>query len=66
MAENQKPSRSNRRPSNPIRPTDVPLIKKRILQGEFLNRIAADFDVNPGRISEINTGQKFADIPPAL
>ena len=33
--------------------------------GEFLNRIAADFDVNPGRISEIKTGKRFADIPPA-
>lgn len=43
----------------------VPEIKKRIRQGEFLNRIAADFDVNPGRISEIKTGQRFAEIPPA-
>jgi hypothetical protein len=43
----------------------VATIKKRILQGEFLNRIAADFDVNPGRISEINTGRKFGEIAPA-
>ncbi|PIL14302.1 hypothetical protein P775_26725 [Puniceibacterium antarcticum] len=26
------------------------------------SRIAADFDVNLGRISEINTGKKFADV----
>ncbi len=53
-------------PSYRIQPKDVPVIKKRIQQGEFLNRIAADYDVNPGRISEIKTGHKFADIPPAL
>lgn len=44
---------------------DVPAIKKRILAGEFLNRIAADYDVNPGRISEIKTERVFALIPPA-
>ncbi|MCS0494342.1 hypothetical protein NVS89_04475 [Ancylobacter sp. MQZ15Z-1] len=66
MAGNEKPFRGNRRPSNPIRAVDVPLIKKRIRQGEFLNRIAADYDVNPGRISEIKSGQRFAEIPPAL
>lgn len=54
-----------RLPSRRIHPSEVPLIKKRINQGEFLNRIAADYDVNPGRISEIKTGFKFADIPPA-
>mgnify|MGYP001765934406 CR=1 FL=1 len=42
-----------RHPSKRINPRDVPIIKKRILEGEFLNRIAADYDVNPGRISEI-------------
>lgn len=52
-------------PSYRIRPEDVPFIKKRIREGEFLNRIAADYDVNPGRISEIKTGQKFDDIPAA-
>lgn len=54
-----------REPSYRIRPTDVPFIKKRIREGEFLNRIAADYDVNPGRIAEIKNGQKFADIPAA-
>lgn len=60
MSYKRKPSRK----LNPI--TDVPIIKKRIADGEFLNRIAADFDVNPARISEIKQGQKFAEIPPAL
>ena len=53
---------SVRNPSRKIRPEDVPQIKRRILRGEFLNRIAADYDVNPGRISEIKTGRKFPEI----
>jgi hypothetical protein len=60
--------RDKRKPSlfmDRLRPF-VPEIKKRILAGEFLNRIASDYDVNPGRISEIKTGQRFAGIPPAL
>lgn len=55
----------HRRPSRRIHIGDVPNIKKRILDGEFLNRIAADYDVNPGRISEIKSGKKFPLIPPA-
>lgn len=43
----------------------VPTIKKRIMSGEFLNRIAADYDVNPGRISEIKTGKLFPEIAAA-
>ncbi|HEV2508135.1 hypothetical protein [Bosea sp. (in: a-proteobacteria)] len=65
MADRRKPKSGARRPSRSINPRDVPIIKTRILQGEFLNRIAADFDVNPGRISEIKTGKRFAEIPPA-
>lgn len=56
--------RSNRMPSRRIHPSDIPSIKKRIYAGEFLHRIAADYDVNPGRISEIKTGRKFSEIPP--
>jgi hypothetical protein len=59
-------ARLRRSPSYSIHPSDVPVIKKRIRQGEFLNRIAADYDVNPGRISEIKTGKRFADIPAAV
>lgn len=64
MASNN-PNGGARRPSKRINPNDVPIIKKRILMGEFLHRIAADFDVNPGRISEIKTGHRFPLIPPA-
>lgn len=57
--------RIRREPSYRIRPSDVPIIKKRIREGEFLNRIASDYDVNPGRISEIKTGRRFSEIPAA-
>jgi hypothetical protein len=56
---------THRMPSYRIKPVDVPLIKKRIREGEFLNRIASDYDVNPGRISEIKSGKRFAEIPAA-
>jgi hypothetical protein len=52
----------SKKPSYCIKADDVPIIKKRIRAGEFLNRIAADYDVNPGRISEIKTGKRFAEI----
>lgn len=55
-----------RMPSPKIKKEDVPIIKRRIIAGEFLNRIAADYDVNPGRISEIKTGKVYADILPAF
>ena len=55
---------AKRTPSYRITAADVPVIKRRILNGEFLNRIAADYDVNPGRISEIKTGRRFGHIPP--
>ena len=56
---------AHRRPSPPISEADVTVIKKRIREGEFLNRIAADYDVNPGRISEIKSGKRFRDVPAA-
>jgi len=49
-----------RSPSPRISAADAAVIKRRIFRGEFLNRIAADYDVNPGRISEIKTGKTFA------
>jgi len=44
---------------------EVSLIKARLLNGDFQHRIAADFDLNQGRISEIKTGKRYAHIPPA-
>ena len=45
---------------------DVAIIKARLARGELQHRIAADYDINAGRISEINTGARFADVTPAV
>lgn len=39
---------------------DVAAIKARLNRGEYQHRIAADYDLNQGRISEIATGKRFA------
>ena len=36
---------------------DAVMIHKRLWRGELQSRIAADYDVNGGRISEVNTGK---------
>ena len=64
MADTRDPRGGSRYPSCNLTADDAAIIKARILRGEFLNRIAADFDVNPGRISEIKTGKRFAEIAP--
>lgn len=51
--------------SPPIPPKEVPIIKKRLRMGDFQHVIAADYNTNQGRISEINTGRRHADIPAA-
>lgn len=52
----------NRRPSKRLTDEDAKIIKKRLRSGDMQSRIAADFDVNIGRISEINTGKTFIQI----
>jgi len=49
-----------------LTPDQVSTIKARILRGDFQHRIAADYDLNQGRISEIANGKRFASIPPAV
>lgn len=44
---------------------DVAKIKARLVRGDFQHRIAADYDLNQGRISEIKTGKRFVEVPPA-
>ena len=56
----------HRRPSPDLTEKDAAVIKKRLRTGEFQHRIAADFGVNQGRISEIKTGQRFWNVPPAV
>jgi hypothetical protein len=48
-----------RTPSRRLTFADAVEIWFRIWSGEFLNRIAADYDVNPGRIAEIKKEYKF-------
>ena len=48
-----------------LTPHDVSIIKARLLKGEFQHRIAADYDLNQGRICEIAKGKRFAHVPPA-
>ena len=48
-----------RRPSRRLTFADAVAIWRRIFRREYLNRIAADYDVNPGRIAEIKKGDLF-------
>jgi hypothetical protein len=48
-----------------LTPEQVSIIKARLRRGDFQHRIAADFDLNQGRISEIATGKRFPEVPPA-
>lgn len=50
---------SRRARSHKLTLADALSIWPRIEAGEFLNRIAADYDCNPGRISEVKTGKRF-------
>jgi hypothetical protein len=53
------------RPSRKLTREDAAVIKKRLREGELQHRIAAEFDVNSGRISEINTGKRYPEVSPA-
>lgn len=44
---------------------DVAVIKARINRGDYQHRIAADYDLNQGRISEIAKGKRYIDVSPA-
>jgi len=45
-----------------LSPKDVMAIKKRLKRGDHQHDIAADYSLNQGLISEINTGKRFADV----
>jgi hypothetical protein len=57
--------RDTRKPSYRLNRADAAVVKLLLSQGLFVHRIAAMFDVNPGRISEIKTGRRFADVDAA-
>ena len=43
---------------------DIADIKVRLRQGEYQHHIAADYGLNQGRVSEINTGKRGVVIQP--
>lgn len=53
------PNQNKRSPSQRLTKTDAIQIHKLLRDGWLQSRIAAHYDVNGGRISEINTGKKF-------
>lgn len=48
-----------------LTPEQAAAIKARLMRGDYQHRIAADYDVNQGRISEIATGKRFSWVSPA-
>jgi hypothetical protein len=48
-----------RSPSRRLTFEDAVAIQRRLIRREFQNRIAADYDVNSGRIAEIKSGVTF-------
>ncbi|AQS88172.1 hypothetical protein [Neoasaia chiangmaiensis] len=59
MSESSNP----RQPSRKLTEHEAVIIINRIKGREFQNRIAADFDVNPGRISDIKMGRLYPHLP---
>ena len=53
--------RAVRRPSRRLTLDDVMKIWPRIMRREFHSRIAADYDVNQGRIADIKKGRIFPE-----
>ncbi len=51
----------DRSPSKRLTLEDAIEVWRRARSGEFQNRIAAHFDVNPGRINEILKGRKYPE-----
>lgn len=47
-----------------LSPDDIKRIKLRLRRGDYQHDIAADYGLNQGRVSEINTGKRFAAIKP--
>lgn len=48
-----------------LRIEDVAIIKARLARGDFQHVIAADYELNQGRINEIAKGRRWPNIPPA-
>ena len=62
---NMRPEKTEMTSVSKLTSEQVSIIKARLRRGDFQHRIAADYDLNQGRISEIATGKRFANVPPA-
>jgi hypothetical protein len=51
---------------NDLTPKQVAQIKARLLAGEFQHVLAAEYQLNQGRICEIANGKRFPNIKPAM
>lgn len=47
-----------------LKAADILMIKARLKRGDHQHDIAADYGLNQGRISEINTGKRFSNMKP--
>lgn len=47
-----------RRPRAKLTPEIIAEIRARLARGDYQHDIAADFGINQGRVSEINTGKR--------
>ena len=56
----------NRKPSLPVTPQMAAEIRfLRQQKGLYNHQIAALFGINQGRVSEVLTGKRFPEVPPA-
>lgn len=55
------PTPAEGRPSRRLTIDDAKQIRRMLADGWLQSRIAAHFDVNAGRISEIKTGKRFPE-----
>ena len=44
---------------------EIAYIKSRLLKGDLQHDIAAALGINQGRVSEVNTGKRGADVSPS-
>lgn len=54
-----------KRQSPPMTPTRAAIAKRLMMSGFYQHQVAAKLGVNQGRISEVNTGKIFPEVPPA-
>jgi hypothetical protein len=61
----RKDIKMKRRSSPPVTPEMASYIKLMRKLGLYTHQIAAKFGINQGRVSEVITGKRFPQVPPA-